>query len=331
MVIMNNRPKRILSLISAILIFVLCTFTGAVKTEAAVSGQTVVDYSKRFLGRPYSYGAAGPNSFDCSGLTYYVYNQAAGINIGRTTYDQINAGKEVSRNELQLGDLVFTHSNHVGIYVGNNQMIHSPQTGDVVKISTISKFWRARRILDSSKQPVDLNSPKIKVICNTGFYAWKYDDLAKAFGNDGTSLYNHYLDYGISEGRMASQTFDVAYYLNHNTDLINAFGKGNYTAAYNHFLEYGYKEGRDLSPIFNMGYYIEKNPDVKSVFGNDYYQIISHFLYYGMKEGRASSPNFNLEVYKSRYEDLRNAYGEDNAAYYNHYLIYGIAEGRVAK
>ena len=195
----------------------------------------------------------------------------------------------------------------------------------------IINFWRARRILNTSKQSVDLNSPKVKVICNTGFYAWKYGDLSRAFGNDGVSLYNHYLDYGISEGRMASQTFDVAYYLNNNRDLINAFGKGNYTAAYNHFLEYGYKEGRDLSPIFNMGYYIEKNPDVKNVFGNDYYQIISHFLDYGMKEGRASSPNFNLEVYKSRYEDLRNAYGEDNAAYYNHYLIYGIAERKVAQ
>lgn len=331
MVIMNNRPKRILSLISAILIFVLGTFTGAIKAEAAVSGQAIVDYSKKFLGKPYSYGAAGPNSFDCSGLTYYVYNQAAGINIGRTTYDQINAGREVSRNELQLGDLVFTSSNHVGIYVGNNQMIHSPQTGDVVKISTISKFWRARRILNSSNQPVSLNSTNNKVICNTSFYSWKYDDLARAFGNNSTSLYNHYLNYGIREGRMASQTFDVAYYLNHNADLINAFGRGNYTAAYNHFLTYGYREGRDLSPIFNLGYYIENNPDVKNAFGDDYQQIILHFLNHGMSEGRLSSTNFNLQAYKSRYEDLRNAYGQDNVAYYNHYLVYGIAEGRVAK
>lgn len=330
MVTMNNRPKRILSLISAILFLTISFSVGTVKAQAATNGQAIVDYAKQFLGRPYVYGAAGPNSFDCSGLTYYVYNHAVGINIGRTTYDQINSGREVSRDELQVGDLVFTHANHVGIYVGNNQIIHAPQSGEVVKISNINKFWRARRILNNSMS--GSTSEKVgKEICNTSFYSSKYSDLKNAFGNDSTSLYNHYMNYGIGEGRAASQTFDVGYYLNNNADLINAFGLGNFKAAYNHFLTYGYKEGRDLSPVFNMSYYIENNPDVKNAYGSDYYGIMNHFLTYGMNEGRASSPNFNLQVYKSNYEDLINAFGEDNAAYINHYLIYGIAEGRAAK
>lgn len=328
---MKNRPKRILSLISAISIFILCIFTGTVKTQAANNGQTIVDYARRFLGKPYVYGCAGPNSFDCSGLTYYVYSNVVGTNIGRTTYDQINSGMEVSRNELQPGDLVFTHAGHVGIYVGDNKMIHAPQTGDVVKISNITRFWRAKRILRSSSQSVDLHSEKIRTLCNTSFYSSKYNDLARAYGNNNIGLYNHYITYGISEGRMVAQTFDVSYYLNNNIDLLNAFGRGNYSAAYNHFLMYGYAEGRDLSPIFNMAYYVSNNPDIKNAFGNDYYKIMNHFLEYGMKEGRVSSPKFNLQVYKSNYQDLRNAFGENNEAYYNHYLIYGIAEGRVAR
>lgn len=325
--IMKNRPKRILLLISAILFFTISFCAGGVKTEAAVSGQAIVNYAEQFLGKPYVYGATGPNSFDCSGLTFYVYNNAAGINIGRTTHDQINAGIEVSRNELKPGDLVFTHANHVGIYVGNNNMIHAPQSGDVVKISPINKFWRARRIL---KDTVEIPNQAKRAVCNADFYSLRYSDLKSAFGNDSTSLYNHYLSYGINEGRIASETFDVVYYLNSNPDLINAFGSGNYMAAYNHFITYGYKEQRDLSPVFNMSYYIANNPDVKAAYGDNYYGIMNHFLECGMREGRASSPNFNLQAYKSRYFDLRAAYGDNNALYYDHYLIYGIAEGRVA-
>ncbi|MFR1384289.1 MAG: C40 family peptidase, partial [Clostridioides difficile] len=65
----------------------------------------------------------------------------------RTTYSQINVGVPVSQDQLQPGDLVFPHTGHVGIYVGNGQMIHAPQTGDVVKVSPVYKFYAARRVL----------------------------------------------------------------------------------------------------------------------------------------------------------------------------------------
>lgn len=117
--------------------------------NVTVSGDAsnLISYAKRFLGVPYVYGAAGPSNFDCSGFTSYVYRNAAGIEIGRTTYSQINAGVEVSQSELQPGDLVFPHDGHVGIYVGGGQMIHAPSTGDVIKIAPVYRFWRARRIL----------------------------------------------------------------------------------------------------------------------------------------------------------------------------------------
>jgi peptidoglycan hydrolase CwlO-like protein len=107
----------------------------------------VVSYAYNFIGAPYVWGATGPSTFDCSGFTSYVYRNAKGIEIGRTTYDQVNAGREVSQSELQPGDLVFPSDHHVAIYVGNGNIIHAPQTGESVKVAKMYGFWRARRIL----------------------------------------------------------------------------------------------------------------------------------------------------------------------------------------
>lgn len=98
----------------------------------------VVSIAKRYLGAPYVWGADGPNSFDCSGFTMFVYRQV-GVQLPRVSRDQINAGERVRREDLQPGDLVFFGSpiHHVGIYVGGGMMIHSPRTGDVVKISAL--------------------------------------------------------------------------------------------------------------------------------------------------------------------------------------------------
>ena len=107
----------------------------------------LISYAMRFIGVPYVWGGTTPNGFDCSGFTQYVFSHAAGIGLGRTTYQQINNGREVSRENLQPGDLIFPSDHHVGIYVGNGQMIHAPHTGDNVKIANVYSFWRARRIL----------------------------------------------------------------------------------------------------------------------------------------------------------------------------------------
>lgn len=109
---------------------------------------TVISLAFNQIGKWYEYGATGPNTFDCSGLTSYVYQNAIGVWIGRTTYDQINAGIEVSYDDLQPGDLIFPHSGHVGIYIGDNKMIHAPHTGEKVKVANVYSFWRARRILN---------------------------------------------------------------------------------------------------------------------------------------------------------------------------------------
>ncbi len=113
----------------------------------SATGNAIVDYAYKFLGTPYKWGGTTPDGFDCSGFTQYVFKNAAGVSLPRTTYDQINVGVAVSYNDLQPGDLVFPHTGHVGIYVGGGQMIHSPSTGDVVKVSSVYKFYTARRVL----------------------------------------------------------------------------------------------------------------------------------------------------------------------------------------
>ncbi len=99
----------------------------------------VVAIAKRYLGAPYRWGASGPNSFDCSGFTMFVYRQV-GVSLPHSSRAQFGVGEKVPRSALQPGDLVFFGSpiHHVGIYVGGGQYIHSPRTGDVVRIASLS-------------------------------------------------------------------------------------------------------------------------------------------------------------------------------------------------
>ncbi|MET9851701.1 C40 family peptidase, partial [Streptomyces sp. NPDC006450] len=93
------------------------------------------------IGKPYVWGATGPGSFDCSGLTQAAW-RAAGVSLPRTTYTQINAGQRVSRDRLAPGDLVFFYSGvtHVGMYVGNGQMVHAPRPGSTVRLAPIDSM-----------------------------------------------------------------------------------------------------------------------------------------------------------------------------------------------
>ena len=114
-------------------------------TNATNVQQAIVREAFKHLGKPYVWGAKGPNTFDCSGLTYYVYIKATGHYIGGWTGEQQYAGTQIPVSQAQPGDLVFwgpssgvTH--HVGIYIGNGQFIHAPQPGDKVRVTSISDF-----------------------------------------------------------------------------------------------------------------------------------------------------------------------------------------------
>ena len=107
---------------------------------------SVVQIAMKYLGRPYRWAAAGPNMFDCSGLTMYVYAQV-GVGLPHSSRAQSQLGQFVPRGALKPGDLVFSGRpiHHVGIYIGGGRMVSAPQTGDVVKISPLRSTYNTAR------------------------------------------------------------------------------------------------------------------------------------------------------------------------------------------
>lgn len=122
-------------------------------TQAPSKAGAIVALAKQQVGKPYAWGANGPDSFDCSSLVQYVFKNAAGMNLPRTTYDQVKVGQTVyqksqangqpvSANNLQVGDLLFWGSEsspyHVAIYIGNNQYVNAatPEQGTILQTMT---------------------------------------------------------------------------------------------------------------------------------------------------------------------------------------------------
>jgi cell wall-associated NlpC family hydrolase len=109
-------------------------------TAATARAAAALNAAKTKIGAPYVYGASGPSSFDCSGLTSWAYAQA-GVSIPRTSESQASAGTRIySQSQLKPGDLVIFYSDyhHVGLYAGNGMVLHAPRTGESVKYEAIS-------------------------------------------------------------------------------------------------------------------------------------------------------------------------------------------------
>lgn len=111
-------------------------------------GATALSFAKSQLGKPYRYASAGPNSYDCSGLTSAAWAKA-GVSLPRTSQSQIGVGRSVSKSDLQPGDLVFYYSGitHVALYAGNGQILHAPRPGKSVEFASLDSmpFAGARR------------------------------------------------------------------------------------------------------------------------------------------------------------------------------------------
>jgi cell wall-associated NlpC family hydrolase len=116
---------------------------------ATPAAQSVVNAAMAQLGKPYAWGGAGPSSFDCSGLALFAY-RTVGVSLPHSAAAQSTMGVPVSRWSLQPGDLVFFYgTGHVGIYIGNDEVVHAPTFGDVVKVTPIAymPFSSARRLV----------------------------------------------------------------------------------------------------------------------------------------------------------------------------------------
>jgi peptidoglycan endopeptidase LytE len=115
-----------------------------VHTSPAPSlGERAVHVAEGYLGVPYRWGGESPSGFDCSGLVQYVFSRL-GVMLPRTSYEQYNAGRHITRADLEPGDLVFFDgAGHVGIYAGGGRFIHSPHTGTSVQFGTLSGWYLA--------------------------------------------------------------------------------------------------------------------------------------------------------------------------------------------
>jgi cell wall-associated NlpC family hydrolase len=119
------------------------------REKTPVGRPRVVEIARRYLGTPYSWAGASPAGFDCSGFVMYVYSRV-GIELPHSSWMLWGVGKPVARKDLRPGDIVFFNGlGHVGIYVAHGRFIHSPQTGDVVRIQRLSyhgTYHGARRL-----------------------------------------------------------------------------------------------------------------------------------------------------------------------------------------
>ncbi|KAA1423521.1 hypothetical protein FE697_007940 [Mumia zhuanghuii] len=112
--------------------------TSAPKVNASGRAKVAIDFALAQLGEPYSYGAAGPGSWDCSGLTMKAFG-AAGVSLPHSSSAQSGMGSSVSQSSMSPGDLVFYYSpvSHVGIYIGNGKLVHAPRPGRSVEVVSV--------------------------------------------------------------------------------------------------------------------------------------------------------------------------------------------------
>lgn len=112
--------------------------------------QKAIEMAKSYLGGKYVWGATGPDAFDCSGFTQYIYKHAYGKTIPRVSYEQAKFGEKVNRNELQPGDLIFFDTmnkgrvSHVGIYIGNNKFIHASNSRTGIIESELKGYYEKK-------------------------------------------------------------------------------------------------------------------------------------------------------------------------------------------
>lgn len=184
-------------------------------------------------------------------------------------------------------------------------------------------------------------------VFDAAYYANRYPDLKAAFGNDDSALLQHFIQYGMAEGRQGSSQFDVYSYKNLYPDLRAAFGN-NLKSYYMHYISSGKSEGRkatgvntlqkpittyngiDYSAVYDYNYYLKKHSDLAKIYTNDDIGLLAHFVNCGMSEGRQAKDSFDVFSYRNQYQDLRVAFGNNLKSYYMHYISNGKAEGRKA-
>jgi hypothetical protein len=193
-----------------------------------------------------------------------------------------------------------------------------------------------------------LQDPRLMVL-DAQFYLNKYPDLLKAFGpNNLEAAKQHWLNYGIKEGRQSSFAFSLPAYQAKNPGILWDRNIRTYEAVLNYYVTQGYKETPDTTPLdtpfdmpigFDPDFYRQYYPDLAKAFGTNFGALTRHWREYGSREGRLPSRKalgealalgVDPEFYANRYSDLRKAFGLNAVALVQHYLNIGRTEGRFA-
>lgn len=126
----------------------------------------VIAFARRQIGKPYKFGAVGPDSYDCSGLVVASFKAGANKTLPHYTGSLILLGSAVSKADLRPGDLVFPDSHHVQIYTGNGMVVEAPRTGLNVREVKMWGFWKARRIIAPGTGSAGSTSGQIVTVGN---------------------------------------------------------------------------------------------------------------------------------------------------------------------
>lgn len=305
---------------------------------------TYDEFIKEYNGKAIDYD--GGYGVQCVDLAKLYLDKVFGIKIGAIgnaeaywrRYNEIPALKDnfIQTSGIpQKGDIIvwgkeLSEHGHIAIATGDGNLqkfTSYDQNWGIKNMHQVEHSYFAVSGLLRAKDQSKINGGITNQdLFDIDLYYWKYEDLRKNVGSDYNSLFGHWIQFGIKEGRQASYVFDPSFYYNKYTDLQKAYGK-NWKALYDHFINFGIKEGRQGSKVFDVKYYIEKNPDVKNAYktNQDY---IKHFIQFGIREYRITSKEFNVRNYKTNYKDLQNAFKNDCKAYYKHYILFGENEKR---
>ena len=219
-------------------------------------------------------------------------------------------------------------------------------TGDDCSTYGNRNFWRLFNDWFGSTQGTVHNGVDYAPVFDATYYLNRYPDLKTALNNNPATAFDHFINFGMNEGRQATDTFNVISYKNRYPDLRMVF-RGTTRDYYIHYVTSGKKEGRiatgdvafmpittyknvDYSSVYNFSSYLAKYADLNTTFRNDDAGAIIHFANNGMNEGRQATDTFNVTSYKNRYPDLRTAFGTNLKPYYLHYINNGLKEGRIA-
>lgn len=178
------------------------------------------------------------------------------------------------------------------------------------------------------------NGTNFAPVFNARYYYNMNPDLQSAFGYDESALLNHFINFGLYEGRLGSDSFNVNAYRFNNDDLYSVYGD-DLMGYCMHYIYYGQYENRNATTysncyagVFDVNYYYNRYPDLQAAYGYNPAKLIDHFWRWGLAEGRRGNATFNVYAYRDNYSDLQAAFGDNLKAYCIHYLQNGKAEGR---